>query len=47
MEKRQQTMVITYKHARHPGGLGQAHVHKLPYPQVGQWKLVNRSVMII
>ena len=29
-----------------PGKVGQAHVHKISYSEVGQWKLVNRSVMI-
>ena len=28
------------------GGVGQAHVHKISYSRVGQWKLANRSVMI-
>ena len=28
------------------GGMGQAHVHKISYLKVSEWKLVSRHVMI-
>ena len=30
-----------------PGGIGQAHVHKISHLKVGQWKLANKDTMII